>query len=293
VYLTVFLTADDVAIAVQQYMRASHKKESLIMSNEKPLLITRNGAVMSISINDAPINRMSFAYIDALEAAVEEAATDSSVRALLFTGEGETSFSVGMDLKEAMREVPARGGWDSVLDQRLRVLARIESLGKPSVATMFGYCLGGGLELPLACHFRLAADTGTQIGLPEMDLGTVPAWGGSVRLTRCIGRDNALDMVLRARRIDGHEALRMGLVRSIHPVAELKTAAMALAQELAEKAPLAVDGVLRCIVGADERTLHEGLREERQAFLHCAASNDQAEGARAFFEKRKPVFRGN
>ncbi|MFJ3371603.1 enoyl-CoA hydratase/isomerase family protein [Pseudomonas sp. NPDC086251] len=263
------------------------------MSNEKPLLITRNGAVMSISINDAPINRMSFAYIDALEAAVEEAATDSSVRALLFTGEGETSFSVGMDLKEAMREVPARGGWDSVLDQRLRVLARIESLGKPSVATMFGYCLGGGLELPLACHFRLAADTGTQIGLPEMDLGTVPAWGGSVRLTRCIGRDNALDMVLRARRIDGHEALRMGLVRSIHPVAELKTAAMALAQELAEKAPLAVDGVLRCIVGADERTLHEGLREERQAFLHCAASNDQAEGARAFFEKRKPVFRGN
>jgi|RhiMethySRZTD1v2_1073278.scaffolds.fasta_scaffold322072_2 enoyl-CoA hydratase/carnithine racemase len=262
------------------------------MPNENPLLITRHGAVMSFSVNDAPINRMSFAYMDALERALEEAAADSSVRALLFTAEGEANFSVGMDLKEAMREVPARGGWDTVLDQRLRVLARIESLDKPSVATMFGYCLGGGLELPLACHFRIAADTGSQIGLPEMDLGTVPAWGGSVRLTRCVGRDHALDMVVRARKIDGHEALRMGLVRSIHPIAELKTAAMALAQELAERAPLAVAGALRCIIGADERTLDEGLREERKAFLRCAASKDQAEGARAFFEKRKPVFTG-
>jgi len=262
------------------------------MPNENPLLITRHGAVVSFSVNDAPINRMSFAYMDALEAALEEAAADSSVRALLFTAEGHANFSVGMDLKETMREVPARGGWDTVLDQRLRVLARIESMDKPSVATMFGYCLGGGLELPLACHFRLAADTGTQIALPEMDLGTVPAWGGSVRLTRCVGRDHALDMVLRARKIDGHEALRMGLVRSIHPIAELKTAAMALAQELAEKAPLAVAGALRCILGADKRTLDEGLREERKAFLRCAASKDQAEGARAFFEKRKPVFTG-
>ena len=262
------------------------------MPNENPLLITRHGAVMSFSVNDAPINRMSFAYMDTLERALEEAAADPSVRALLFTAEGDANFSVGMDLKEAMREVPARGGWDTVLDQRLRVLARIESLDKPSVATMFGYCLGGGLELPLACHFRIAADTGCQIGLPEMDLGTVPAWGGSVRLTRCVGRDHALDMVVRARKIDGHEALRMGLVRSIHPIAELKAAAMALAQELAEKAPLAVAGALRCIVGADERTLDEGLREERKAFLRCAASKDQAEGARAFFEKRKPVFTG-
>jgi len=262
------------------------------MPNENPLLTTRHGAVMSFSVNDAPMNRMSFAYMDALEAALEDAAADSSVRALLFTAEGEANFSVGMDLKEAMREVPARGGWDTVLDQRLRVLARIESMDKPSVATMFGYCLGGGLELPLACHFRLAADTGTQIGLPEMDLGTLPAWGGSVRLTRRVGRDHALDMVLRARKIDGHEALRMGLVRSVHPIAELKTAAMALAQEVADKAPLAVAGALRCIGGADERTLDEGLREERKAFLRCAASKDQAEGARAFFEKRKPVFTG-
>ena len=262
------------------------------MPNENPLLISRQGGVMSLSINDAPLNRMSFAYIDALEEALEQAAADPGVRALLFTAEGETNFSVGMDLKEALREAPARGGWENVLDQRLRVLARIESMDKPSVATMYGYCLGGGLELPLACHFRLGADTGAQIGLPEMDLGTIPAWGGTVRLTRCIGRDHALDMVLRARKIGGQEALRMGLVQSIHPIAELKAAAMALAQELAEKAPLAVSGALRCILGANEKSLDEGLRDERKAFLRCAVSKDQAEGARAFFEKRKPVFTG-
>lgn len=262
------------------------------MTNENPLLVTRQGGVMSLSINDAPWNRMSFAFMDALEQVIEEAAIDPNVRVLLFTAEGEANFSVGMDLKQMLREGPARGGWDAVLDQRLRVLARIESLDKPSIATLFGYCLGGGLELPLACHFRIAADTGAQIGLPEMELGTIPAWGGTARLTRRVGRDCALDMILRARKIDGHEALRIGLVKSIHPIAELKVAALELAHELAQQPPLAVAGALRCIVGAGEKSLAEALNEERREFLHCASSNDQAEGMRAFAEKRKPVFKG-
>lgn len=262
------------------------------MTDASPLLATRHDGVMTLAIDDAPWNRMSFAFMDALEAAVEEAATDPSVRVLLFTAAGEANFSVGMDLKQMLREGEARGGWDAVLDQRLRVLARIESLPKPSIVTLFGHCLGGGLELPLACHFRLAADTGTKIGLPEMDLGTIPAWGGTARLTRCVGRDRALDMILRARTIDGEEALRIGLVHSIHPLVELKTAALALAQELAVKPPLAVAGVLRCVVAAGEQPLIDALAEERRAFLRCAASRDQAEGLRAFLEKRAPVFTG-
>jgi len=262
------------------------------MTDKNPLMITRRDSVLTLSINDAPWNRMSFAYMDALEAALEQAANDSSVRVLLFTGEGESNFSVGMDLKQMIHEGPARGGWNAVLDQRLRVLARIEALDKPSIATLFGYCLGGGLELPLACHFRLAADSGAQIGLPEMELGTVPAWGGSARLTRCVGRDVALDMILRARKIDGQEALRIGLVHSIYPLAELKAAAWKLALELAQQPPLAVAGALRCIVGAGEKTLDAALQAERQAFLRCAQSNDQAEGVRAFLEKRQPVFNG-
>jgi len=262
------------------------------MPTDNPLLIVRHGGVMSLIINDAPWNRMSFDYMDALEVAVEKAAADPAVRVLVFTADGNSNFSVGMHLKQVMRAGEARGGWEAVLDQRLRVLARIESLEKPSIATLFGHCLGGGLELPLACHFRLAADTGAQIGLPEMELGTVPAWGGTARLTRCVGRDHALDMILRGRKIDGHEALRIGLVHSIHPLAELKAAALELARELAEKPPLAMAGALRCIVGAGEKTLAEALAEERRAFLRCAASHDQAEGMRAFVEKRKAVFIG-
>lgn len=263
------------------------------MAANNPLLIVRQGAVMSLVINDPPWNRMSFDYMDALEAAVEESTTDPTVRVLVFTADGNANFSVGMDLKQMMHMGEARGGWEAVLEQRLRVLARIESLDKPSIATLFGHCLGGGLELPLACHFRLAADTGAQIGLPEMELGTVPAWGGTARLTRCVGRDHALDMVLRARKIDGREALRIGLVHSIHPLGELKAAALDLAHELAEKPPLAVAGALSCIVGAGEKSLTEALAEERRAFLCCAASQDQAEGMRAFMEKRKPVFTGS
>jgi enoyl-CoA hydratase len=263
------------------------------MTTDTPLLTVFDAGVLTLSINDAPWNRMGFAYMDALEAALEQAATDPAVRVLLFTAEGEDNFSVGMDLKQLLREGAARGGWEGVLAQRQRVLDRIEALPKPSIATLFGHCLGGGLELPLACHFRLAASEGARIGLPEMELGTMPAWGGTARLSRCIGRDSALDMILRARKIDGAEALHSGLVSAVHPLAQLKDAALALARELAAMPALAVAGVLRCVVGGADLPLAAALAEERRAFLQCAASADQAEGMQAFLEKRKPVFSGH
>lgn len=263
------------------------------MSDSSCLRIERQAGVMVLTNTDAPWNRMTFEYMDTLEKAVIEAATDDSVRALLFTADGLDNFSVGMDLKQLVRDSEARGGLDAVLDQRRRVLGMIENMDKPSVVTLFGYCLGGGLELPLACHFRLAADSGASIGLPELELGTVPAWGGSARLTRCVGRDHALDMILRVRKIDGPEALRIGLVNSVHPLEELKDAAMALARELASRPPIAVAGVLRSVVGAGGASLAEALDAEREAVRRCAASRDQAEGLQAFIEKRMPVFTGN
>jgi len=165
-------------------------------------------------------------------------------------------------------------------------------MGKPSVATLYGYCLGGELELPLACHFRLAATEGARIGLPELDLGTVPAWGGTARLTRCVGRDHALDMILRARKIDGPRALAIGLVQEVHPIGELKAAAQALAHQLAAMPPVAVAGVLDCVVGAEHAPLDEALRREREAVKACAGTRDQLEGMQAFLEKRPPVFTG-
>ena len=158
------------------------------------------------------------------------------------------------------------------------------------IAVLNGYCLGGGLELPLACHFRLAAQEGAKIGLPEMDLGSVPAWGGSARLTRTVGAHHALDLILRAKKISGPEALRIGLVHEVWPNAELKARAHALARQLAEMPARAVAGVLRCVVSAGQAPLEEALAEERRAVLDTLGSPDQLEGMRAFLEKRKPRF---
>jgi enoyl-CoA hydratase len=263
------------------------------MTTEKPyLLLKRDAAITTISINDAPWNRMSLEFMDELEKVIDALAVDRSVRAIIITGEGDEHFSVGMNLKQIAGKAGDKAMMMAVLDQRLRVLATIENLDKPVIATLFGYCLGGGLELPLACHFRLAAETGAKIGLPEMDLGTVPAWGGSARLVRCVGRMHALDMILRARKISGPEAYRIGLVNEVVPNDRLKTRAREIALELASMPPLAVSEMLRCVVRYGDRPLQEGLSEERRAVLRTMGTRDNIEGMTAFLEKRKPVFTG-
>ncbi len=256
------------------------------------LRVERRGRVVILENQDPPRNRMTFEYMDELEAAVIALRDDREARAVVVTAAGDEHFSVGMDLKQLVAGAQDRGGFEAVLDQRLRVLAMIEHLDKPVIATMFGYCLGGGLELPLACHFRLAASEGARIGLPELDLGTVPAWGGSVRLTRTVGRAHALDMILRAKKIDGPTALAIGLVHELHPAAELKARAVSLAEELAAQPPIAVAGVLRAVLGADHLPMEAALRLERDAVRRCATSADQVEGMRAFLEKRRPQFEG-
>ncbi len=259
-------------------------------ATDAPLLIERDGPVETLVINDHPRNRMGLDFMDALEAEVARVADDRGVRAIVIRGAGSENFSVGMDLKQLPEGARRKGSLEAVLDQRLRVLDAIEKLPKPVVAVLCGYCLGGGLELPLACHFRLAAAEGCKIGLPELDLGTVPAWGGSARLTRCVGRDRALDMILRAKKISGPEAFRIGLVSEVWPIEELFERAHAIARELADMPALAVAGMLRCIVGAGEKPLAEGIAEERRAVLATMGTPDQREGIQAFLEKRRPRF---
>ncbi len=256
----------------------------------EPLPIERRGAVVVLTIDDAPFNRLSLAFMDELEKRAAELERDETVRAVVITGAGDENFSVGMDLKELSRGIEQKGGMDALFDQRLRVLSAIENMGKPWIATLFGYCLGGGLELPLACHFRVAAAEGAQIGLPELDLGTVPAWGGSARLVRRVGRDHAIDMILRAKKISGPEALRIGLVSEIWPNAELKARAVALGEELASMPRLAVKAMLRCLVGSETKTIAESLGDERDAVHATLGTPDQHEGIKAFLEKRRPVF---
>ncbi|MGC6499026.1 MAG: enoyl-CoA hydratase/isomerase family protein [Henriciella sp.] len=256
----------------------------------EPLLLERRGPVAIISINDAPFNRMTLEFMDQLEATIDTLSNEDSIRAIIFTAEGNENFSVGMNLKQMLDGIKTKGSIDGVFDQRWRVLSKIETMGKPSVVTLFGYCLGGGLELPLACHFRLAAEDGAQIGLPEMDLGTVPAWGGLARLPRRVGRDHALDMILRGKKISGPEALRIGLVNEVWPLSELKDKAIELAEELASMPRLAIKSVLDAVIGFESKSLQESLADERRAVHANMRTADAKEGMMAFIEKRRPVF---
>lgn len=254
------------------------------------LIYERRAAVAVVTINDPPHNRMSFAFMNELESLVDDIAADSGVRSVVITAAGEENFSVGMNLKQLAPLLGDRGRVDEILDQRLRVLSAIENMGKPWVATLFGNCLGGGLELPLACHFRLAAKDGAKIGLPELHLGSVPAWGGSARLVRLIGRAQAMNLILRAKTVSGPEALDLGLVTEVCPNTELRQRALDLAGELADLPATAMAAMLRCLIASQDRTLEESLRDERAAFHVTLGSPDMIEGMTAFMEKRRPEF---
>ena len=255
-----------------------------------PYLYSVTNNVATFSINDAPWNLMSVSYIDRLEEQLPEVLEDDRVRAMVFTGEGLDHFSAGMNLKQIPDGIKRAGSPEAFFSQRHRVLDMIENGGTPAIATFYGFCLGAGLELPLACHFRLAAEDGAQIGLPELDIGTVPAWGGTARLTRCVGREQALDIILRAKKISGARALEIGLVQEVWPNDVLQQKALDLAHELSTMPPWSVAGVMRCVVGAEHAPMEEALAVERAAVHKVSSGKHQMEGMMAFLEKRKPDF---
>ena len=255
-----------------------------------PYLYTVSNNVATFSINDAPWNLMSLDYIDRLEEQLPEVLADDHIRAMIFTGEGLDNFSAGMNLKQIPYGTKRAGSSEAFFGQRHKVMDMIERGGTPAIATLYGYCLGGGLELPLACHFRIAAATGAQIGLPEMDLGSVPAWGGSARLPRAVGTTYALDMILRGRKIDGQEAYRIGLVTELVPIENLKDRAQALGEELAAQPRKAVKSMLATVVGHETKTLNESMADETAAVVANRDTPDSLEGMAAFIEKRHPIF---
>ena len=257
---------------------------------EESLILEIDDAVAILTINDAPYNRMSLGFMDALEEMVTKIEKDDSIRAVVLTANGLDNFSVGMNLKQFSEGVEKKGSSDALFDQRLKVIAAIETMQKPWIVTMFGYCLGGGLEVPLGCHFRFAADEDAQIGLPELDLGAVPAWGGSARLAKCVGENQAMDMILRSKKISGKKALEIGLVHEIWPIKELKSAALSLAHELAAQPAQAVKSMMKVLVNSNDRELEELLVEERKAVKDNANTKDSKEGMLSFLEKRKPIF---
>ena len=257
---------------------------------EPPVLVARDGAVATITINRPAVrNALNEATLGAIDAAVAALDADPDVRVVLLTGAGEKAFIAGADINELSR---ATGVTGRTLAQRGQaVFDRIAAAGKPVIAVINGFCLGGGCELALACTFRFAADT-AEIGQPEINLGIIPGYGGSQRLARLIGRDKALDLILTGRRVPAAEALALGLVTRVYPAATLRDESLAFARELATKAPIAVRLALDAVRVGLEQPLAEALAHEAALFGLVAATDDMREGTRAFLEKRPAHFTG-
>lgn len=214
---------------------------------------------------------------------------DRNVRVVILTGAGEKAFVAGADINELAQVTPLGGEASSRLGQE--ALLEIEDLGKPVIAAINGFALGGGLEIALACHFRFASEN-AKMGLPEVGLGIIPGYGGTQRLPRIVGLGIALELITTGRMIDAAEALRIGLVNAVLPQAELLPHAEKVAHEILSKGPLAVRCAMDAAIGGLDSTLEQGLAQESTYFGLLSATTDMREGLKAFLEKRKPAFGG-
>jgi len=222
-----------------------------------------------------------------LQRAVEAVRSDRGVDVVIITGSGDKAFVAGTDIKELTSLDAASGKTFAAEGQS--VFAEIENLGKPVIAAVNGYALGGGCELALACHIRIASDK-AKFGQPEVNLGIIPGYGGTQRLAKLVGKGRACEMILTGEAIDAAEAFRIGLVNKVVPHAELMAAAENLAVAIIAKGQLAVRLALQAVMLTDETTLSDGLGLEADLFGQCCATNDFKEGTAAFLEKRKPQF---
>ncbi|WP_396624834.1 enoyl-CoA hydratase/isomerase family protein [Luteitalea sp.] len=259
------------------------------MSDEY-LDLTGTDAVRVLTITrPEKLNALNRATLAALHARLETLAADPALRVLIVTGAGTKAFVAGADISEFEGLTPAEAASYARVGQA--VFDRLESLPVPTIAAINGYALGGGCELALACTFRLVADT-ARLGLPETSLGLIPGFGGTQRLARAIGRQQALELILTGRQVDADEAVRLGLALRAVPAATLMDAAQALAAQLAARAPVALRYAREAMAGGLDRPLADGLAAEARLFGLAAATADMREGVRAFLEKRQAVFTG-
>jgi len=250
---------------------------------------TRDG-IARITINrPEKLNALDRQTMQEIDGAVAAAGEDPSVGVLIVTGAGERAFVAGADIGELSSQTPVEGTAYARAGQA--VLNRLERLGKPSIAAINGYALGGGLELAMACTLRLAAES-AKLGQPEVALGIIPGYGGTQRLARLVGAGRALELVLSGDPIDAREAHRIGLVNRVVPAAELLPSAESLARTILTRGPVALRYALQAVREGLQMPLDEGLSMEAALFGLCCATEDMREGTRAFVEKRKPVFKG-
>jgi enoyl-CoA hydratase len=235
------------------------------------------------------LNALNADTLTELESAFAALAADSTIRVILLTGSGGRAFAAGADITELAAISAEDGRRFSLWGQQ--VLRRIETLGKPVIACIQGFALGGGCELAMACSLRLAADD-ARLGQPEVKLGVIAGYGGTQRLPRLVGRGAALKLLLTGEIINAQEALRIGLVDEVVPAAELMQRAEALATAIAAQAPLAVAETLQVVDEGLNLPLDLALLRESDRFGRLCGTADKAEGTRAFLEKRAPIWKG-
>jgi enoyl-CoA hydratase len=254
------------------------------------LLLERAEAVALVTVNRPKVlNALSTATLDELRRVILALAHDEAVRCVIITGAGEKSFIAGADINELAVQTPVSGRDHAMSGQH--VLDLIENMGKPVIAAINGYALGGGCELAMACTIRIAADT-ARLGQPEVNLGIIPGYAGTQRLARLVGRGRALEILLTGDQITAQEAHRIGLVNRVVPPGELLKEARALASVLAAKAPVAVRYIIDAVNKGLQMPFAEAQIHEATLFGLVASTEDMREGTRAFLDKRKAEFKG-
>jgi enoyl-CoA hydratase len=254
------------------------------------LLFDIKDQIGRITINRPDVlNALNLQTIEELDDCLESVRRDAAIRVLILTGAGEKAFVAGADINELARQTPLDGKATALRGQS--VFHRLETLGKPSIAAINGFALGGGCELALACTMRIASRN-ARLGQPEVKLGILPGYGASQRLPRLCGKGIAYELILTGDMIGAEEALRIGLVNRVTEPADLLATAESIARKIVANAPLAVKYSMEAIEKGMEMPQEEGLFLEAALFGLCCATEDMREGTRAFLEKRPAKFQG-
>lgn len=248
--------------------------------------VEKKGNIAILTIDHPPANAWNMATMLDFEKAVADVENDKEVRVVILTGAGEKCFSAGFDVSDAANSgVTGPKGCD--------IWRRIDRFEKPVIAAINGFALGGGLELALCCHFRIMVEAPkASVGLTELNLGIIPGWGGTQRLMNVIGKAKAMDMILFSKKVGAKEALEMGLINQVSTPETLMDDAMALAETLAARPPIAVGAVLKAMSAGQYEGIDRGLEVEIEGSGKVIASKDSVEGFTAFLEKRAPNFTG-
>jgi enoyl-CoA hydratase/carnithine racemase len=266
-----------------------YRLEDDIMNFEN-ILFEKKGAIAYVTVNRPKVlNALNMATMEDLRAAFTAIKDDREVRVAIMTGAGEKAFIAGADISELAKHDAVSG--KEYTHRGQSVLDLIENLGKPVIACINGFALGGGCEIAMACTMRLASEN-AKLGQPEVKLGIIPGYGGTQRLPRLVGKGIAMQLVLAGEMITAQEAHRIGLVNEVTSTGELIPRAEAIAQKIIANAPLAVQYTMEAVNKGMEMTLAEGLYLEAVLFGAACASEDKKEGTTAFLEKRPPQFKG-